>query len=426
MIKRKFFALKTGIFACVMFVGFFYPGWMDADAQDPDKELYKQIELFSSAVSIVQSDYVKETEPKKLVYGAISGMLSSLDGYSQFMDPESYRELEIDTSGEFGGLGIEITIKDGILTIIAPIDGTPADKAGLKAGDKIVKIDGESTRDITLTEAVKRLRGKPKTKVDLSVLRKDADKPLEFTIIRDIVKLESIKTATMLDDDIGYIKLIEFQQHTPKDLTSSLSGLRKKGMKGLILDLRNNPGGLLEVAYDVSSAFLPKGELVVSLKGRLPDQNRVYKAKMEKSFTDFPMIVLVNEGSASASEILAGAVQDNKRGVILGTKTFGKGSVQTVIPLKDGSAVRITTAAYYTPSGRSITDMGIVPDVIMELEEKKKTGSEEKEAVFKKIEEKEPKPEGAKAKPEEEFGYDNQIQAAKGMLTGMLIYDKEG
>ncbi|MBL7155540.1 MAG: S41 family peptidase [Candidatus Omnitrophica bacterium] len=347
-----------------------YFSYVKADFKDPDKDLYKQIELFSDAVTIVQSDYVEEVDPKKLVYGAIEGMLSSLDEYSQFMDPESYREMEIDTKGEFGGLGIEVGIRDGILTVIAPIDGTPAAKAGLKAGDKIIKIDGESTRDIKLTDAVKELRGKPGTKVELTIIREE-EKLLDFTIVRSIIKIKSIKTAEMLDESVGYIKLVEFQQNTPKELEGKLKNLKKEGMKALILDLRNNPGGLLDVAYEVCDIFLEKGKVVVSLKGRVPTQNKVYTAHGKRSFIDFPMAILVNQGSASASEIVAGALQDHKRGVIVGGKTYGKGSVQTVIPLKDGSAARITTAAYYTPNGNSIAGKGIIPDVDIELEEEK-------------------------------------------------------
>jgi carboxyl-terminal processing protease len=392
----------------------------DGQATDQDKELYDQIELFSDTLTIVQSEYVTEQKPKDLIYGALGGMLSTLDGYSQFMDPESFREMEIETKGEFGGLGIEIGIRDGVLTVIAPIDGTPAHRAGLKGGDKIVKIDGELTRDITLMEAVKKLRGKPKTKVDLMIMRTAEDTLLEFTIVRSIITLKSIKTATMLDGSIGYIKLVEFQKNSPRDLTEKLEALKREGMQALILDLRNNPGGLLDVAHQVSDTFLEKGTVVVSLQGRSEKQNKVYTAEGKRAFTDFPMVVMVNEGSASASEIVAGAVQDNKRGVILGTKTFGKGSVQTVVPLKDGSAVRITTAAYYTPDGRNINEKGIMPDVVVEYREVQNPAEEEKgEALFKKLEGEE-EPEGDA--PEPVVTYDNQLEAAVNILKGILLY----
>ena len=385
-----------------------------ARTPDPDRELYKQIELFSNAITIVQSDYVEVIEPKKLVYGALEGLLSSLDGYSQFMDPDSYKEMEIETRGQFGGLGIEIGMRNKALTIITPIDDTPAYKAGLKAGDVIVKIDDETTRDIKLTDAVKKLRGKPKTKVKLSIFREGEDKLLDFTIVRAVIKLESIKVSKMLDEKIGYIRMIEFQQNTPREMISKLSELKKRGMKAFILDVRNNPGGLLDVATDVSDAFLENGKVIVSLKGRSPKQTKEFKARGRTKFLDFPMVVLVNEGSASASEIVAGAMQDNKRGIVVGTKTFGKGSVQTVIPLRDGSAVRLTTAAYCTPNGRSLMEKGIIPDVEVKLS--KISGDKKKnETVFEKMEKKEPK-------EEEKPIIDNQLQAAMDVLRGILIY----
>jgi carboxyl-terminal processing protease len=409
--KSKYLFLKITVIAAIFSWGIIFIN-SRAKEKDPDGELYEQIELFSNAMTIVRSDYIKEIEPKKLVYGALEGLLSSLDGYSQFMDPDSFKEMEIDTKGEFGGLGVEIGLRDGILTIIAPIDGTPAAKAGLKAGDKVVKIEGELTRGIKLTEAVKKLRGKPGTKVALTVLREGEGKLLDFTIVRAIIKIKSIKTAKIMTDGIGYIKLVEFQQKTPKELGTKLDKLKKDGMKALVLDLRNNPGGLLDVSYKVADKFLPKGKTVVLLKGRLPEEEKEYKSNGKKSFTDFPMVVLVNEGSASASEIVAGAIQDNKRGIILGQKTFGKGSVQTVIPLKDGSAVRLTTAAYYTPSGRIIKDKGIIPDVEVKLKEAEKP--EKKEDIFEKVEKKKVK--------KEEPPLDNQLQAAIDVLRGILFY----
>ena len=410
----RFSFLKVALCVFLVLWGSIYLGCAGENIKDRDKELYREIELFSDAVTIIQSDYVEEVEPKKLVYGALEGMLSSLDGYSQFMDPESFKEMEIETKGEFGGLGIEIGVRKGVLTIIAPMDGTPADEAGLKAGDKIVKINKELTRDIKLIDAVKKLRGKPGTKVEITILREGEEKLLDFTIERDIIKLKSIKTAKMLDKETGYIKLIEFQEKTPRELEEKLLKLKNKGMKALILDLRNNPGGLLDTAYGVADKFLAKGKVIVSLERRVPAQNKVYKSRGGRHFLDFPMVVLVNEGSASASEIVAGAIQDNQRGIILGSKTFGKGSVQTVIPLKDGSAARLTTAVYYTPSGRSIRDKGITPDVEVSLKEEKELPEEED--IFKKLEEKD------KVKEKEEVVYDNQLQAAVDVLKGILIY----
>ena len=417
--------LKIGLSLILVICGsvLVYMWCVADDSGAPDKALYEQVELLADAITIVQSDFVEEIAPNKLIYGALEGLLSSLDGYSHFMDPDDFKEMEIDTKGEFGGLGIEIGIRDGILTVIAPIDSTPAEKAGLKAGDKIVKIEGILTRGLKLTDAVKKLRGKPNTKITITILREGEEKLLDFTITRSVIKPESIKTARMIDKKIGYIKLVEFQERTAEELAKKISGLKKDGMKALVLDLRNNPGGLLDASYAVSDNFLPEGKIVVSLKGRVPAQNKVYTSTGKRGFTDFPMVVLVNEGSASASEIVAGAIQENQRGIILGTTTFGKGSVQTIIPLKDGSAVRLTTAAYYTPKDRSINNTGITPDVVVKLRQEKKT-SEEKGDVFDKIEGKEEKGEAEKA-AEKEIVYDNQMQAAIDMLRGILFYKQQ-
>ena len=420
-IKAKRSLIASAAFVAIISCVFIYLGCAAEAPKGSSQELYKQVELFSDAVTIIQSGYVKEVKPKKLVYGALRGMLSSLDGYSQFMSPESFREMEIDTKGQFGGLGVEIGIRDGVLTVIAPIDGTPAAKAGLKAGDKIVKIDEEVTRDITLLEAVEKLRGKPKTKLELTVVREGEGKLLDFTIVRSIIKLKSIKAAEMIEGNIGYIKLVEFQVNTPKELAGRLAHLTKEGMKALVFDLRNNPGGLLDVSTEVSEKFLEKGKTIVSLKGRMAKQNKTYRSRGTKSFTDFPMVLLVNKGSASASEIVAGAIQDNRRGIILGTKTFGKGSVQTLVPLKDGSALRLTTAAYYTPGGRCIREKGIVPDVEVALELPKKE-SAGKEDIFENLEKKKEKESPEK---KEAVAWDNQLRAAVDMLKGILIYKQE-
>ena len=395
------------------------------------EDLYKEVELFSDSISAIRSDYVDEVKAKDLIYGALKGMLSSLDSHSQFMDPDTYNEIKVETTGKFGGLGIEITIRDGLLTIITPIDDTPASGAGLKASDKIVKIDGKLTRDITLVEAVKKLRGDPGTKVTLTILREKEDRVFEVTITRDIIEIESIKKALMLEEGIGYIRISEFQENTPRDLDAALKKLKDENMNGLILDLRNNPGGLLNVSVDVSERFLPKGVLVVSTKGRRKNQSAELKANYRQPHLDFPIVVLVNEGSASASEIVAGAIQDHKRGILLGVKTFGKGSVQTVIPLKDGSALRLTTAQYFTPSGRSIRGEGVTPDVVVEYEEVKKE-EENKNAVFDKLEEdgngeekdEEKKEEAVDGK--EEITYDSQLLRAMDLLKGIRVYTEMG
>lgn len=399
-----------------------------AESPKMSDDLYKELELFSDAVSIIRSDYVEEPKSKDLIYGALKGMLSALDPYSQFLDPDTYNEMKIETEGEFGGIGIEITIKDNLLTVIAPIDDTPAYNVGLKSGDKIVKINGEITKDLTLIEAVKRLRGKPGTNVDVTVLREDEKKLLDFTITRSIIKLESIKKAEIIESGIGYIRLSEFQEKTQSDLEKALKSLEAEGMKGLILDIRNNPGGLLDSAVDVSERFLEEGRTIVSTKGRVESQNFIFKSKNKNKHLDYPMVVLINGGSASASEIVAGAIQDHKRGIIMGTKSFGKGSVQTVVPLSDGSAVRLTTSKYFTPSGRSIHEHGIDPDIAVEYKDmsKEETDEEDKSDIFdqlmKKPEDNEEKKNEEKKKKEK---YDNQILSALDVLKGIIIYNKK-
>ena len=419
--------MKKGAFLATVAIGFL-TGFLISQISFAEKpkdsggNLYQELELFSDAVTIIRSDYVEEPESKKLIYGAMKGMLSSLDPYSQFMDPETYNEMKVETEGEFGGIGIEITIKDDLLTIISPIDDTPAYEAGLKAGDKIVKIDGEITRDLMLMEAVKKLRGKPGTNVDITVLRESEKKLLDFTITRSIIKIEIIKKAEFIEDGIGYIRLVEFQEKTHKDLEENLRKLEENGMQGLILDLRNNPGGLLDSSVDVAEKFLEEGKDVVSTKGRVKNQNMVFKAKNRNKHLNYPMVVLINGGSASASEIVAGAIQDHKRGVIMGTKSFGKGSVQTVVPLSDGSAIRLTTSKYFTPNGRSIHGEGITPDIIVEREEYSKEGEKEDDVDIFGTFLGEKDDDLKKMMEEKKKKYDNQILNAADVLKGILIY----
>ncbi len=384
--------------------------------KDDARDLYRQIEIFSDAMTYIRSNYVEELKDKDLVYGALKGMLASLDPYSQFMDPESFKEIQVETKGEFGGLGIEISLKDGLLTIISPLDGTPADKAGIKPSDRIVKIDDVTTKDITLIEAVKKLRGKPGSKVTITILRESEARIFDVDIIRAIIKVESIKEASIIEDGIGYVRLVEFQERTPQDLRKALAKLKKSGMEAFILDLRNNPGGLLDVSVHVSDSFLKKDQTIVSTRGRNKEQEVVYRSRID-SDTSYPMIVMVNGGSASASEIVAGAIQDNKRGIILGTKSFGKGSVQTVIPLKDNSALRLTTAKYFTPSGRAIRDEGIIPDVVVEYQEPVKI--DEKEEKVEKVFEKVDKENNGKKRE-----YDNQLLRAIDILKGIKAYKR--
>src|SRR2546427_640956 len=327
---------------------------------------YEQLRLFTEVLSIVQNQYVDEVPPKDLIYSAIKGTLRGLDPHSSFLDPESYREMQVETSGSFGGLGIEITLKDDILTVVSPIEGTPAYRAGLQTGDRIIKIDGLSTKDMQLPDAVKRMRGKPGTKVTITVVREGWTESKDFDITREQIRVQSVRSAD-LGGGIAYVKLRQFQEQTPGDLSGTLEKAAKSGMKALLLDLRNNPGGLLTAAVEVTEEFIDDGKLVVYTEGRVRNQNMRFTAHAKKSYPTLPMVVLVNQGSASASEIVAGALQDWKRAIVLGTQTFGKGSVQTIIPLSDGSGLRLTTAKYFTPNGRSIHGKGITPDIVVEL-----------------------------------------------------------
>ena len=347
---------------------------VEADTND----IYKNIEIFTEVLRQIEDNYVEPEDPQKLIYGAIKGMVQSLDPHSSFMTKEEHQELLIETKGSFSGVGIEISMRDNVLTVVSPIEGTPAYEAGIMAGDKIIKIDEKSTRDMTLTDAVKNIRGKKGTTVKLTIIREDQEKPLEFNIIRDVIPLRSVR-ALLLTPEIGYLRISNFQSKTARDLSEALKKMEKdRPLKGLILDLRNNPGGLLSQAIDVSDLFLDSG-IIVSTKGRNASQDMQVSAKKNDTERKYPIVVLVNGGSASASEIVAGALQDNKRALILGTKTFGKGSVQTILPLSDGSGLRLTTARYYTPSGKSIQASGITPDIevayIPPKEEKEDTQS---------------------------------------------------
>jgi carboxyl-terminal processing protease len=327
---------------------------------------YEQLRLFTEVLSIVQSQYVDEVPPKELIYSAIKGTLRGLDPHSSFLDPDSYREMQVETSGSFGGLGIEITLKDDILTVVSPIEGTPAHRAGLLTGDRIIKIDGLPTKDMQLPDAVKKMRGKPGTKVTITLIREGMTEPKDVDIVREQIRVHSVRSQD-LGSGIAYIKLRQFQEQSPADLSAALEKSAKAGeMKALILDLRNNPGGLLTAAVEVSEEFIEDGKLVVYTEGRVRNQNMRFSAHAKKSYPNLPMVVLVNQGSASASEIVAGALQDWGRAIIVGTQTFGKGSVQTIIPLSDGSGLRLTTAKYFTPKGRSIHGKGITPDIVVE------------------------------------------------------------
>jgi len=323
------------------------------------KEDYESLETFTNILAIVRKNYVDEVNTKEMITGAINGMLNSMDPHSAYLTPELYKELQMDTQGRFGGLGIEITVRNGILTVVSPIEDTPAFKAGVKAGDQILKIEDEFTKDMTIMQAVKKMRGPKGSKINLSIKREGASDLLNFSIVRDTIRVQSVRSR-MLEEGYAYIRLAQFQERSDRDLQRALEKLssEKGGIKGLVLDLRNNPGGLLTQAVRVADLFLDSG-LIVYTEGRSDNQKQKYFARKEGSWTDIPMVALVNGGSASASEIVAGALQDHKRAVVLGTKTFGKGSVQTILPLDDNSALRLTTARYYTPKGRSIQATGI-------------------------------------------------------------------
>ena len=331
-----------------------------------DKNVYENLQIFSDVLDIVKENYVQEVDDKELVEGAISGMLRTLDPHSSYLDADAYKELQVETTGSFGGIGIEITVRDGFLTVVSPLEGTPAYELGIQAGDQILRVDGEPTKEMTLMEAVKKMRGPKGTKVVLTIMREEFSKPQDFVITRATIAIRSVRSKT-LEPGYGFIRLSQFQSSTARDLRKEIAKLEQenKPLKGLILDLRNNPGGLLDQAVKVSDEFLNEG-LIVYTGGRLKSQDMRFEAHMNTRPHSYPIVVLVNEGSASAAEIVAGALQDHKRAVVLGVKTFGKGSVQTVMPLRNGAALRLTTAIYYTPSGRSIQAKGIEPDIVVE------------------------------------------------------------
>ena len=328
-------------------------------------EDYEKVRIFTEVIGIVKDHYTEEVNTEELVYGAVRGMLRSLDPHSAFMTPDEYSEMQVDTRGSFGGLGIEIGIRDGVLTIISPIEDTPADRAGLQAKDRIVKIEDTTTRDMSLTDAVKLMRGPRGTPITIWIMREGLTEPKAYEIIRDIIKIKSVKFRD-LDEGYGYVRIAQFQESTTRDLEKALVKLGSLDgtLKGLVLDLRNNPGGLLQQAVSVSDKFIAGG-VIVSTRGRSDGQDVEFPATADGTHPDYPIIVIVNGGSASASEIVAGALQDHKRAVILGVATFGKGSVQTIIPLPDGSAMKLTTSKYYTPSGKSIQAKGIDPDIVV-------------------------------------------------------------
>jgi len=344
----------------------------------------EELKSFTDVFGAIKQGYVEPVDDKTLITHAISGMLANLDPHSAYLDADAFKDLQVSTQGEFGGLGIEVGMEDGLVKVVAPIEDTPAWRAGIKTGDLIFKLDDTPVKGMTLNDAVKKMRGKPKTSIKLTILRKNETKPLEFTLERAVIKVQSVKSKT-LEPGYGYLRVTQFQEESAPDVVKHLDKLYKEeksgSLKGLVLDLRNDPGGLLHGAVGVSAAFLPPGSVVVTTDGRVEDAKRKYTAspddylrgnredflkKLPDGARTVPMIVLVNGGSASASEIVAGALQDHKRAVVMGTQTFGKGSVQTVLPLSSKTAIKLTTARYYTPNGRSIQAKGITPDILVE------------------------------------------------------------
>lgn len=355
MVRIKFF------FLILFFTfGLGLTSWVPKAHAIPE-EIYKSLDLFSKVMYIVEKDYVEPVDGEDLVYGAIKGMLGTLDPYSIFLTPDIYKELKVDTVGRFGGVGLEITLQNGVLTVVSPIEDTPAARAGIQPGDKIVKINGKTTKGMNLGDAVRRMRGSRRSKVKLTIFRSGVKKPFDVLLRREVIKIKSVKSE-LLPGNIVYLRLTNFQERSFKELKTTLEKLEKKsgGFNGIILDVRNNPGGLLEEAVDISDLFLKKGT-IVSTRGRV-GAAEVRKASGKGSYTQPPMVVLINEGSASASEIVAAALGDNKRATLIGAKSFGKGSVQTVIDLGEGTGLKLTIAKYYTPDGKSISGKGVEPE----------------------------------------------------------------
>ena len=354
---KLWFAIGLAILVLTMGAGFYQNISAESD------EIYKGLKIFSEVIDLVEKNYVDPVDPKDLIEKAIQGMVSSLDPHSALLPPEAFKELQIDTKGKFTGIGIHITMRDGFVTVISPIEGTPAYKAGIKAMDKIIKVDNSPTTD--LRDAVNRMRGPKGTTVVVTIVRENEPEPLDFSLVRDVIPIDSVK-AVLLKPGYGYIWITNFRDQTTEDLLSALEKMESDPLplKGLILDLRDNPGGILNQAISVSDLFIDEGT-ILTIKGRLEKHSRIFTATPDKVKREYPMVVLINGGSASASEIVAGALQDHKRALILGTPSFGKGSVQTVETLRDGYGLKFTIARYYTPSGKSIQAKGVLPDITL-------------------------------------------------------------
>jgi len=406
---------KRGLLVFVVAALIMFTGAVMAKRLPFQSDSYEDLKIFTEVLSYVEANYVEEVDPEKLVQGAIRGMLRVLDAHSSYMPRDVYREMQVETEGQFGGLGIEITIRDDVLTVVSPIEGTPAFRAGIQVGDKIVTVEGTTTKDMSLIEAVKLLRGPVDTSVTIGVMREGFKEPKDFTLTRAVIQIKSVRSK-MLPDSIGYIKLRSFHKNTSEELDEALLDFDERHTSALVLDLRNNPGGLLEQAIAVTDAFIDGGQLIVYTQGRLANQNMKGYSKIEGSHhPNLPLVILVNGGSASASEIVAGALQDHKRATIIGTKTFGKGSVQTIIPLSDGSGLRLTTAKYYTPNGRMIHEKGIIPDVIVE-EPKPETAEGDESSLA---------PSRPSGLPEDDLSGDPQLQKAVETLKAEVKQHKK-
>jgi len=398
-----------------------------------NSETYKQLSLFGDVFERVRAEYVEDVEDKELIENALEGMLSSLDPHSSFLSQDRFKDMTVETRGEFGGLGIEVTMENGLVKVVSPIDDTPAFRAGIQAGDYIVKIDDENVMGMALNDAVKLMRGKVGAPIDLVISREGEDAPIDVTLVRDIIQIKSVKSR--VEGNVGYIRVTTFNQNTGVGVRKALKDLRSEvegggDLIGYVLDLRNNPGGLLSQAIEVSDAFLDKGE-IVSQRGRHEEDTERNNATPGDLAEDLPVVVLINGGSASASEIVAGALQDHKRAIIMGTQSFGKGSVQTVMPLPGNAAMRITTARYYTPSGRSIQAKGIAPDITVEqatLEElsSKRVRESDLRGALDNDKSKKKKAANDNTKPdEEEKPLDYQLLRAVDLLAGLSLYSEQ-
>jgi carboxyl-terminal processing protease len=399
--------------------------------KDNDQIPYEDLQAFTEVFSRVKSDYVESVDDEKLIEDAIRGMLNGLDPHSSFLNTTEFSDLKIGTTGQFGGLGIEVGMENGFVKVISPIDDTPAARAGVKASDLIIKLDKKSVKGMTLNEAVKMMRGKPNTAIDLTIVREGEPKPLVIQITREIIRVKSVKNR-MLEPGYGYVRITNFQSRTTTDLLKAVSDLQKQErLKGMVLDLRNNPGGVLNGAVGVSDAFINDG-LIVYTEGRIDDSSHRYLATPGDSLNGAPLVVLLNGGSASASEIVAGAIQDHKRGIIMGTKSFGKGSVQTIQELRNGSAVKLTTARYFTPNGRSIQAKGIEPDIVLSTlklsadDEKADASYSEKDLEGRLSNPNGEGEDGEKVKPETEnlAQTDFQLYEALNLLKGLTILNE--